>query len=271
MRTLVAAFAVAILLLTGTLAFCDTPRLRLSTTTSTENSGLLDILLPPFEEAEGVKVDVIAVGTGKALRLGEDGDVDLVFVHARPAEDKFVDAGYGVYRKDVMHNDFVIVGPKGDPAGLGKADTVNEAMVKLSYGQTPFISRGDDSGTHKKERALWKSAGVTPSGGWYAEAGQGMGAVLKICDEKGGYALTDRGTFIAFSGKVELVLLFEGDAPLLNPYGVIAVNPKRHHHVKFDLAKKFIDYLTGAKGQKFIGDYRVNGKQLFFPDAIPGS
>ncbi|PLX40065.1 MAG: tungsten ABC transporter substrate-binding protein [Deltaproteobacteria bacterium] len=266
-KTLLSLFMAAIFV-APSLSLADETRLRMSTTTSTENSGLLAELIPPFEEMEGVKVDVIAVGTGKALQLGRNGDVDVVFVHARPAEDKFVNEGYGTYRKDVMHNDFVIVGPNEDPAGLASAKDLVSVMSALSEGKATFVSRGDDSGTHKKEKLLWKAAGITPEGDWYAEAGQGMGAVLTIADEKRGYALSDRGTFIAYGGKVDLKVLFEGDQSLANPYGIIAVNPEKHPQAKFALAKAFIDYVIGEKGQKIIRDFRKNGQQLFYPDAI---
>lgn len=244
-------------------------RLRMSTTTSTENSGLLKVLLPPFEKANDCKVDVIAVGTGKALKLGENGDVDVIFTHDPTLEDKFVADGFGVDRKKVMHNDFVIVGPKADPVGLKTTKTAAEAFQKLSAGKVPFISRGDESGTHQKEKSIWKAAGVTPQGAWYVPAGQGMGEVLNMANEKQGYTLADRGTFIAFEKKIELVIVSEGDPVLFNPYSVIAVNPKKHAHAKYDLAKKFVDYVTGAEGQKVIADYKLEGKQLFFPDAIP--
>lgn len=242
-------------------------RLRMSTTTSTEDSGLLKVLLPPFEKANGVKVDVISVGTGKALKLGENGDVDVVFVHARPAEDKFVADGFGVDRKDVMYNDFVLLGPKNDPAGVKKAKTAAEAFKILGEGKAPFISRGDDSGTHKKEKSLWKAAAISPKGAWYIEAGQGMGAVLHMANDKQGYTLADRGTFASQGGKVDLAIVFEGDKALANPYGVIAVNPKKHPTAQYDLAKKFIAFVTSPEGQKIIADYKVNGKQLFFPSA----
>ncbi len=244
-------------------------RLRMSTTTSTDNSGLLGALLPPFEKAHELKVDVIAVGTGKALKLGENGDVDVVFVHARPAEDKFVEVGYGVNRRDVMHNDFVVVGPGDDPAGIQKAGSAEGAFRKLAEGKALFVSRGDDSGTHKKEKAIWKAAGVDPQGSWYSEAGQGMGAVLQIADEKRGYALTDRGTFIAYGDKVDLQVLYEGDPILFNPYGIIAVNPAVHPHVNYQGAMALIAFVTGPEGQKIIKNYTVKGKQLFYPDAVP--
>jgi tungstate transport system substrate-binding protein len=242
-------------------------RLRMSTTTSTEDSGLLNVLLPPFEKAAGVKVDVISVGTGKALKLGENGDVDVVLVHARPAEDKFVAEGYGVDRRDVMYNDFVIVGPKDDPAGVKHAKTAVEAFKSLSQGKAPFISRGDDSGTHQMEKSLWKKAGIVPQGSWYVEAGQGMGAVLQMAFDKKGYTLSDRGSYISQEGKLDLAIVFEGDKDIFNPYGIIAVNPQKHPKTQYDLAKKFIEYITGPEGQKIIGDYKVNGKQLFFPAA----
>jgi tungstate transport system substrate-binding protein len=242
-------------------------RLRMSTTTSTEQSGLLSALLPPFEKANNVKIDVIAVGTGKALKLGENGDVDVVFVHARAAEDKFVADGFGVDRRDVMYNDFIVVGPKEDPAGIKGAKSVVDAFKKLAEGKADFISRADDSGTHQKEKEVWKAAGITPQGKWYIEAGQGMGPVLQMAFDKKGYALADRGTFLAYEGKLDLAILFEGDKALFNPYGIIAVNPKKHPEVKYDLAKKFIDYVTGPEGQKIIADFKISGKQLFFPDA----
>ncbi|MHB8765778.1 MAG: ABC transporter substrate-binding protein [Deferrisomatales bacterium] len=258
--------AAALLVALAPVSFGGT-RLRMSTTTSTENSGLLKVLLPPFEKANDVKVDVIAVGTGKALKLGENGDVDVVFVHARAAEDKFVAEGFGVDRRDVMYNDFVVVGPAADPAGLKGAKTGTEAFRKLAGGAAPFISRGDDSGTHKKELELWKAAGGEPKGAWYVPAGQGMGEVLTMADEKMGYALADRGTYIAYAGKVDLVVVFEGDQGLFNPYGIIAVNPARHPHAQYALAKKLIEFVTGPEGQRLIAGFQLNGKQLFFPDA----
>jgi len=266
-RSITAALLMVLLAWTSVL-HAET-RLKMSTTTSTDNSGLLKVLLPPFEKANDCSVDVIAVGTGKALKLGENGDVDVVFVHARAAEDKFVAAGFGVDRRDVMHNDFVVVGPASDPAGLKQAKDSKDAFGRLNKGLASFISRGDDSGTHKKEKAIWKAAGITPSGSWYSEAGQGMGAVLQIADEKKGYALADRGTYIAYQDKVDLVVCFEGDAILFNPYGIIAVNPAKHAHAKYDLAKKFIDYVVGAQGQKIIAEFKVKEQQLFIPDAIP--
>jgi len=239
-------------------------RLRMSTTTSTENSGLLAVLLPPFEKKVGCKVDVVAVGTGKALKLGEAGDVDVVFVHARTLEDKFVANGFGVNRRDVMYNDFVIVGPPDDPAGVGKTQSAPEAFRAISSKGSPFISRGDESGTHQKEKEIWASAGIVPKGAWYVEAGQGMGEVLTMATQKRGYTLSDRGTYIAFRKKTDLVVVRQGDNNLWNPYGIIAVNPKKYAHVKYDLAMKLVDFVTGPEGRSLIAGYKVDGEQLFF-------
>lgn len=256
----------AILLLLALAAPCFAEeRLRMSTTTSTENSGLLKVLLPPFEQKNGCKVDVIAVGTGKALKLGEAGDVDVVLVHARTLEDKFVAAGFGVNRKDVMYNDFVILGPARDPAGVKGTKTAAEALARIAEKQAPFVSRGDESGTHQKEKEIWQAAGVKPAGAWYVEAGQGMGEVIVMATEKGAYTLADRGTFNAFKkAKSNLVIVFDGEKGLFNPYGAIAVNPQMHPHVKYDLALKFIDYITGPEGQKIIADFKVDGDPIFF-------
>ncbi len=242
-------------------------RLRMSTTTSTENSGLLHVLLPPFERKCGCKVDVIAVGTGKALKLGETGDVDVVFVHARNLEDKFVSAGFGVNRRDVMYNDFVVIGPPADPANVRRSSSAADALSRIAAAGSTFVSRGDESGTHQKEKELWKSAGIVPKGKWYLEAGQGMGEVIQMATQLVGYTLADRGTYIAYRKKTDLVVLREGDKGLWNPYGVIAVNPARHPHVKYGLAMKFLDYVTGPEGQGIIANFRIDGEPLFF---IPG-
>ena len=239
-------------------------RLRMSTTTSTENSGLLSALLPPFEKKYGCKVDVVAVGTGKALKLGEAGDVDVVFVHARTLEDKFVASGFGVNRRDVMYNDFVVVGPPDDPAGVGKAQNAPEAFRAISVKGSPFISRGDESGTHQKEKEIWASAGIVPKGAWYVEAGQGMGEVLTMAAQKRGYALADRGTYLAFRKKIDLIVLRQGDNNLWNPYGIIAVNPVKFPHAKYDLALKLIDFVTGPEGRSLIAGFKVDGEPLFF-------
>ncbi len=239
-------------------------RLRVSTTTSTENSGLLAVLLPPFEKKFGCKVDVVSVGTGKALKLGEAGDVDVVFVHARKLEDKFMANGYGVNRRDVMYNDFVLLGPPGDPAGVGKTSGAPDAFRAIAAKGSPFISRGDESGTHQKEKEIWASAGIAPRGAWYLEAGQGMGEVIMMATQKRGYTLSDRGTYIAFRKKTDLAVLQQGEKNLRNPYGIIAVSPKRHPHVKYDLAMKLIEFVTGPEGQSLIAGFKVDGEPLFF-------
>ena len=239
-------------------------RLRMSTTTSTENSGLLAALLPPFEKKFGCKVDVVAVGTGKSLKLGEAGDVDVVFVHARSLENRFMANGYGADRRDVMYNDFVLLGPRDDPAGAGKAKSAPDAYRAIAAKESPFISRGDESGTHQKEKEIWASAGIVPRGAWYVEAGQGMGEVITMATQKRGYTLSDRGTYIAFRKKTDLVVVRQGDKALWNPYGIISVNPKKHKHVKYDLAMKLIDYVTGPEGQSIIAEYRIGGEPLFF-------
>lgn len=264
-------YLLSFLLIFSTLLICSSAhaetRLRMSTTTSTENSGLLKVLLPPFEKNCACKVDVIAVGTGKALKLGENGDVDVVLVHAREMEDKFVADEFGVNRKDVMYNDFVIIGTSSDPAGVKGAKTAAEAFSKIASKNAVFISRGDESGTHQKEKEIWKSAGLAPKESWYVEAGQGMGEVINMATERQGYTLADRGTYIAYKKKSDLVLLYEGDKTLFNPYGVIAVNPKKHPHVKYDLAMKLIEFLTSKEGQGIIANFKLNREQLFFPDA----
>ena len=239
-------------------------RLRLATTTSTENSGLLAELLPPFETANHCQVDVIAVGTGKAIKLGETGDVDVIMVHARNMEDQFVAAGYGIERRDVMYNDFVILGPAADPAGVKGGKDATAAMAKIAASKSIFVSRGDDSGTHAREKQLWQKAGVTPAGDWYLEAGRGMGEVIIMAGERQGYALSDRGTYIAYAEKTPLQIIVEGDKDLFNPYGVIMVNPARHSHVKADLAREFLDYLTSDQARQLITGFRKGGKQLFY-------
>lgn len=253
-----------VLLALAALPACAEERLRMSTTTSTENSGLLAALLPPFETRYGCKVDVVAVGTGKALKLGEAGDVDVVFVHARKLEDKFMANGYGADRRDVMYNDFVLLGPPDDPAGVGRTSSAPDAFRAIAAKEIPFISRGDESGTHQKEKEIWASARIAPRGVWYLEAGQGMGEVVMMATQKRGYTLCDRGTYIAFRKKTDLVVLRQGDKNLRNPYGIIAVSPKRYPHVKYDLALKFIDFVTGPEGRALIAGFKVDGEPLFF-------
>ena len=243
--------------------------LKLATTTSTQDSGLLDVILPEFEKDTNYKVKVIAVGTGQAIEMGEAGDVDVLLVHSRTAEDKFVADGYGVDRRDVMYNDFLIIGPTEDPAGIkGSADTV-AAFKAIAAKQAAFVSRGDDSGTDKKEKGIWEKAGIKPSGAWYIESGQGMGDTFLMADEKKAYTLIDRATYLALKDKYKLDIIIEGDKSLLNPYGVIPVNPDKYPNVDFEGATKFAEWLTSEKGQKMIGEFGVKeyGQQLFVPDA----
>jgi tungstate transport system substrate-binding protein len=243
------------------------PDIRMSTTTSTEASGLLPFLLPAFEAKCACKVRVIAVGTGKALELGKNGDVDVVLVHARPAEDKFITEGHGVSRRDVMYNDFIIVGPDSDPAGVKGTKDVLQAMNKLRASGAPFISRGDNSGTDQMEKSYWQTLRVTPRGSWYVSAGLGMGEVLTMAAEKRAYTLTDRATYGAYQSRIGLAILVEGDPRMFNPYGIIAVNPQRHPGANFQGAIDLINWITSPEGQRRIAEYRVNGEQLFFPAA----
>lgn len=246
-------------------------RLRLSTTTSTDNTGLLAHILPPFEKKHNVKVDVIAVGTGKALKLAENGDVDVTMVHAPKAEFKFVKAGFGVNRRSLMANYFMIAGPSEDSAGVNKASTAEQAFQMIAKDKVPFVSRGDNSGTHMKELEIWKKAGIKPEGTWYIEAGSGMGAVLSMADEKKGYTLTDRGTYLKYLDKIQIRGIFERNSETLyNPYAVIAVNPARHPKVKYELAMALIAWLTSPDGQAMIGGFKdKTGKVLFTPLAVP--
>ena len=243
----------------------ESPRpVRLATTTSTENSGLLGYLLPAFEKQYGAPVRVIAVGTGQALKLGERGDVDVVLVHARADEDKFVAAQFGINRRDVMYNDFILVGPGDDPAGIRGFKDVGAALRKIHEKNVKFISRGDDSGTHIMEQRLWREGGVAPGGKHYLSAGQGMGAVLTMAASIGAYTLSDRGTFGAYKSRLALDILVAGDPRLANPYGIIAVNPKRHPDMNVAGANALIDWITSAGGRARIDGFRVNGEQLFF-------
>ena len=243
--------------------------LRLATTTSTYNSGLLDAILPQFEQQHGIEVQVISVGTGAALRMGRDGDADLLLVHAPSAEKNFIEQGHGSERIGVMYNDFVIVGPASDPLAIGGLDDAGQALERIAQQQAIFVSRGDDSGTHKKERGLWQQAGIQPEGTWYREAGQGMGKVLQITDEMGGYTLTDRGTWLAYEAKLGLKLLVEGDQRLFNPYSVLKINPQRFVDLNHAGAETFSRWLVSQPTQQLIGDFRINGKPLFVPSADP--
>ena len=244
--------------------------ITVQSTTSTQNSGLLDDILPIFQDRTGIEVRVVAVGTGQAIRNAQNGDGDVLLVHAKPAEDAFVAEGWGVQRFDVMYNDFVIVGPADDPAGLAGSGDVVAALQKIAGTEAPFASRGDDSGTHKAELRHWEDAGVDvagASGGWYRETGSGMGATLNTGLGMGAYVMTDRATWIAFGNKGDHVVLVEGDPKLFNQYGVILVNPEKHASVKAAEGQAFIDWLTGPEGQGAIANYRVGGQQLFFPNA----
>ncbi len=241
--------------------------ITVASTTSTENSGLFEHILPMFQDETGIEVRVVAQGTGQALETGRRGDADVVFVHARELEQAFVADGYGVQRFDVMYNDFVLVGPGDDPAGIAGAPSAAEAIGAIAGAEAPFASRGDDSGTHVAEQNLWATAWVEPSGGWYRETGSGMGPTLNTASQMNAYALTDRGTWLSFQNRGELKILFEGDEVLFNPYGVILVNPERHPHVTAEAGQIFIDWITSATGQDAIASYTLGGEQLFFPSA----
>jgi tungstate transport system substrate-binding protein len=243
-----------------------------ASTTSTEDSGLFGYLLPIFKQKTGIDVKVVAQGTGQALDTARRGDADVVFVHARAQEEKFLADGFGVKRFDVMYNDFVLIGPKSDPAGV-KGNDIETALRTIETKAAPFVSRGDRSGTHTAELALWKQAGVdlaTSKGAWYREIGQGMGAALNMASAMGAYVLSDRGTWISFGNKGDLAIVVEGDKRLFNQYGVMLVNPQRFPHVKKELGQAFIDWLISGDGQAAIAGYRINGQQLFFPDAENG-
>lgn len=242
--------------------------MTLATTTSTQDTGLLDTLVPAFTEKYGVEVRVVAVGTGEAIEMGKRGDADVLLVHSRKAEDEFVEQGYGVNRRDVMYNFFFLVGPKDDPAKVAETKDAVAAMTAIAESKSTFISRGDESGTHKKEKDLWKLANIEPQGKeWYKEVGQGMGATLTMANEEGAYTLVDSGTWYAYQDKVNMKIVLEGDPALFNPYGVIAVNPEKHPNVAYNAAMAFIEFITSEEGQKIIGEYKKNGYQLFVPDA----
>lgn len=241
--------------------------LKLATTTSTENSGLLKYLLPKFEQKTGVNVKVIAVGSGKAMKMGEMGDVDVLLVHARKMEDEFVTAGYGVNRRDVMYNDFIVVGPATDPAGIKGGKDVLAGLRKLAGSGSKFISRGDNSGTDVMEKDYWKQVGIEPKGQpWYVNAGLGMGEVLTMAAQMPAYTLSDRATYGAYRAKTGLAIAVQGDPKMFNPYGIIAVNPARHAGTNYTDAMKLVDWITSTEGQQAIAGYKVEGEQLFFPD-----
>ena len=275
-RTLIGAvrrFAVLLALMAGLSATAEAgaPFITVASTTSTDNSGLLDEILPKFRAVSGADVRVVAVGTGQAIRLARSGDADVLMVHDRESEERFVADGFGVERHALMHNDFIIVGPKDDPANLRGMNNVGNALAAVADREQPFASRGDDSGTHKAELRMWKLAERDPrtsSGKWYRETGSGMGATLNTAAAMGAYAFVDRGTWLAFKNRVDLELLVTGDPRLQNPYSVILVNPEQHPHVKAKEGQAFIDWLLSKAGQAAIGDFRVNGEVLFIPDAL---
>jgi tungstate transport system substrate-binding protein len=246
--------------------------LRLATTTSTENSGLLNYLLPEFEDTYGMEIEVIAVGTGQALQLGEDGNVDVLLVHAPALEEAYMDADHGIRRESVMYNDFVIVGPADDPAGISGMDDAAEALEAIADAEATFVSRGDNSGTHTKERTLWEAAGINPQGDWYLSAGQGMGAVLQMAEELDAYTLTDRATYLALTlTGLDLELLVEGDPALFNPYHVIVVNPDKSEDIYVEGAQAFVEWLISVETQEAIGEFGLEqfGSPLFTPDSEP--
>ncbi len=260
--------------LAGPAAATDDRFIVVQSTTSTQNSGLFDDLLPKFQDKTGIEVRVVAVGTGQAIKNAANGDGDVLFVHSKPSEEKFVADGLGVSRADVMYNDFVIVGPADDPAGVAGSRDVVSAMQAIAASGALFASRGDDSGTHKAELRLWTAAGVDPdaaSGDWYRETGSGMGATLNTGTGMGAYVMTDRATWIAFGNKGDHRIAVEGDAKMFNQYGVILVNPDAHPHVKAEMGQEFVDWLLSKDGQQAIADYKVDGQQLFFPNANKGS
>ena len=237
--------------------------IKMATTTSTENTGLLDVILPAFEKGTGITVHAVAVGTGKAIKLAQNGDVDVLLVHAPAAEEKFVEDGFGCDRTKLFYNDFVILGPKDDPAEVAAAEKASAAFEKIAESSSAFASRGDDSGTHKKELSIWKEAGISPEGSWYIETGQGMGTTLTIADEKQAYCLVDRGTYLAFRKKVDLVIISEGDPLLFNPYSIIAVNPERHPHAKYKETKEFIDWMISPEAKDLVKGFKKEAEALF--------
>jgi tungstate transport system substrate-binding protein len=244
--------------------------ITVASTTSTEQSGLFKHLLPLFEKKTGIQVRVVALGTGQALDMARRGDADVVFVHAKSAEEKFIAEGYGVKRLPVMYNDFVLIGPRSDPAKISGGKDILEALRKIRAAATPFVSRGDKSGTHMAELTLWKQAGIDIAKGkgpWYRDTGQGMGPALNSASSMNGYILADRGTWISFKNRGDLAILVEGDKRLFNQYGVILVNPAKHKHVKKEMGQAFIDWVVSPDGQKAIADYKIGGEQLFFPNA----
>ena len=269
-RTLIAALALGAGLLAAPVAGAQEKSIVVSSTTSTQDSGLFGHILPLFKKKTGIEVKVVSQGTGQALDTGRRGDADVVFVHAKAQEDKFVADGFGVKRFPVMYNDFVLIGPKSDPAGIKGSKDIAAALTKIKDKGASFISRGDKSGTHSAELNLWKAAGIDiekEKGAWYKSIGQGMGAALNTATAGNAYVLADRGTWISFKNRGDLVIAVEGDKRLFNQYGVMLVNPAKHPNVKKEFGQQFVDWLVSAEGQKAIADYKINGEQLFYPNA----
>ena len=270
-RALVLA-ALCATVMAATSALSQGKFITVASTTSTENSGLFKRILPIFAKRSGIQVRVVALGTGQALDLARRGDADVLFVHNKGAEEKFVAEGHGVKRFDVMYNDFVLVGPQTDPAGVAGGKNILAALQKIAAAKAPFASRGDRSGTHAAELRYWKAAGVDPAGGkggWYRETGSGMGATLNTASGMNAYALTDRGTWLSFKNRGDLAILVEGDSRLFNQYGIMLVNPEKHPHVKKEMAQAFIDWVLSPEGQRAIASYKIGGQQLFFTNATP--
>ena len=274
-RSFARVLAAAVVAFCVSLAVAQEKFIVVASTTSTEQSGLFAHLLPAFEKDTGIKARVVAVGTGQAIDMAKRGDADVLFVHAKPQEEKFIADGAGVKRYPLMYNDFILVGPKSDPAGIKNMTDVTEALKAIKAKDAPFISRGDRSGTHAAELELWKAAGIDigkDKGPWYKEIGQGMGAALNTASASNAYVLADRGTWLSFKNRGDLDILVAGDKRLFNQYGVMLVSPDKHSHVKKELGQAFIDWLVSPEGQKAIADYKVNGEQLFFPNAtVPGA
>ena len=269
-RRLFSTLGMLVMLAGATPALAQDQSIVVASTTSTQDSGLFEHILPLFEKKTGIDVKVVAQGTGQALDTARRGDADVVFVHAKAQEEKFLQEGFGVMRFDVMYNDFVLVGPKSDPAGIHGMKDIAAALVAIETKQAPFVSRGDRSGTHSAELKLWKAAGVdiaTAKGPWYKDIGQGMGAALNTASTMNAYVLSDRGTWLSFKNRGDLAIMVEGDKRLFNQYGVMLVNPEKHPNVKVKAGQAFVDWLISPEGQKAIGAYKIDGQQLFFPNA----
>ena len=269
-RRMFSTLTALLMLAGGAPALAQDQSIVVASTTSTQDSGLFDHILPLFEEKTGIDVKVVAQGTGQALDTGRRGDADVVFVHAKAPEEKFIEEGFGVKRFDVMYNDFVLIGPKSDPAAISGSQDIAAALTAIETKEAPFVSRGDKSGTHSAELRLWKAAGVdieAAKGAWYKEIGQGMGAALNTASAMNAYVLSDRGTWLSFKNRGELDVVVEGDKRLFNQYGVMLVNPEKHPSVKAEAGQSFIDWLISPEGQAAIGEYKIDGQQLFFPNA----